>query len=60
MAAEDVVREPVGEGVEIGEIHPVEVVDHQDILMVVPGGVKNGRAGGVAQLAEAGRLNRPQ
>ena len=60
MPTENVVRESVCKGVEIGEIHPVEAVDHQDILVGLPGGVKNGRVGGVAQLAEAGRLNRPQ
>jgi hypothetical protein len=52
--------EPVGERVEIGQIHLAEVVHHGAILMRVPGSVKNGAQGGVAQQAEAGRLNRPQ
>jgi hypothetical protein len=37
--------ESVGEGVEIGEVHPPEVVGHADILMGVPSRVKNGCAG---------------
>ena len=45
MQPEDVVREPVGEGVEVGEVHPAEVVGHVDILMGVPCRVKNGCAG---------------
>ena len=60
MQPEHAVREPAGEGVEIGEVDPPEVVDHRDILVGVPAWVKNGCAGGVAQLAEAGRLNRLQ
>ncbi len=53
-------RETVGEGVEIGQIDPVEVVHHGAILTTPPDSVKNGVQGGVAQQAEAGRLNRPQ
>ena len=60
MQAEHAVREPVGKGVEIGEVHPAEVVNHQDILMGVPGRGQEWVRGGVAQLAEAGRLNRLQ
>ena len=59
MQPEDVVGEPVGERVEIGQVHVAEV-RHRAILMKVSGSVKNGGPGGVAQLAEAGRLNRPQ
>ena len=57
---EDVVRESPGEGVEIGQVHQAEVVRLGAILMTEPGSVKNGCSGGVAQQAEAGRLNRPQ
>jgi hypothetical protein len=39
------VREPVGERVEVGEVHASEVVGHADILMGVPFRVKNGCAG---------------
>ena len=51
---------PSGEGVEIGQVHLAEVVPHRAILTTEPDSVKNGAQGGVAQLAEAGRLNRPQ
>ena len=46
MQAEHAVREPVGKGVEIGQVHPAEVVNHANILMGVPSGVKNGAGGG--------------
>jgi hypothetical protein len=45
MQAEHAVREPVGEGVEVGQVHPPEVIGHADILMGVPFRVKNGSAG---------------
>jgi hypothetical protein len=45
VQAEHAVRKAVGEGVEVGEVHPLEVVGHADILMGVPCTVKNGRAG---------------
>jgi hypothetical protein len=51
---------PPGEDVEIGQVHRAEVVHYGAILMTEPGSVKNGCSGGVAQQAEAGRLNRPQ
>ena len=57
---EDVVWEAVGEDVEVGQVDLPECLDHRAILVAVPDSVKNGARGGVAQLAEAGRLNRPQ
>jgi hypothetical protein len=45
MQTEHAVREPVGEGVEVGEVDPPEVIGHADILMGVPFRVKNGCAG---------------
>ena len=51
--------EPVCEGLEVGRFNLPKVVGHRAILLMAPLLVKNG-AGGVAQLAEAGRLNRPQ
>ena len=60
MEAEDLVWESIGEGVQVGQVHLAEVVRHGAILMTGPHSVKNGAPGGVAQLAEAGRLNRPQ
>ncbi|HEX4163776.1 MAG TPA: hypothetical protein VHZ05_14860 [Acidimicrobiales bacterium] len=42
VQAEQAVGKPVGEGVEVGEVHAPEVVGHADILMGVPLWVKNG------------------
>ncbi len=60
VGMEEFMREAVGEGVEVREIDLGEVARHQAILMARSAWVKNGVPGGVAQLAEAGRLNRPQ
>ena len=53
-------RDPEAKGVEMGQADVGDVCDHRAILVGVPTGVKNGNPGGVAQLAEAGRLNRPK
>ena len=45
VPVEQAVREPVGEGVEVGEGGPLELVGHAHILMGVPFRVKNGCAG---------------
>ena len=42
---EDVVRESIGEGVEIRQIDVAEVVNHRAILVTRPGWVKNGNRG---------------
>jgi hypothetical protein len=57
---EDVVRESIGKGIEIRQVHVAEVTQHGAIIMRGLRWVKNGDPGGVAQQAEAGRLNRPQ
>ncbi len=45
MDAEYVMRETVGERVEIGEVDPAQVVRHGAILTAVLAGVKNGAPG---------------
>ena len=45
VESEDAVREPVGKGIEIRQVHVAHVVHHGPILMTEPGWVKNGGQG---------------
>jgi hypothetical protein len=60
MEPEDLVGETGGKRLEVSKVDRTEVVEHRLILTVMLFAVKMVSTGGVAQLAEAGRLNRPK